>query len=62
MKERQYLKKSILLCGKSDEGIFKRTFTIGKVINQDKTKIKIKTTVHLPYAMKHIMKKAAKAS
>lgn len=40
MKERQYLKKSILLCGKSDEGIFKRTFTIGKVINQDKNKDK----------------------
>lgn len=35
MKERQYLKKSILLCGESDEGTFKRTFTIGKVINRD---------------------------
>ena len=30
MRERQYLKKSILLCGESDEGRFKRTFTIIK--------------------------------
>lgn len=30
MKERRYLKKSILLCGESDEGRFKRTFTIIK--------------------------------
>jgi len=34
MKKRQYLKKSILLCGKSDEGTFKRTFTIVKKLDE----------------------------
>ena len=34
MSERQYLRKSILLCGESDGAAFKRTFTIVKLIDQ----------------------------
>ena len=34
MKERQYLKDSILLCSQSDGGIFQRTFSIVKIIDE----------------------------
>ncbi|MFR0846995.1 MAG: protein kinase domain-containing protein [Eubacterium sp.] len=34
MKRRQYLKKSILLCGESDGAVFKRTFVIVKKLSE----------------------------
>lgn len=34
MKDRQYLKKTILLCGESDGAVFKRTFVIVRKLSE----------------------------
>lgn len=39
MKKRQYLKKSILLCGESDGAVFKRTFVIVKKLSEGASSI-----------------------
>lgn len=39
MKDRQYLKKSILLCGESDGAVFKRTFVIVKKLSEGASSI-----------------------
>lgn len=39
MKDRQYLKKAILLCGESDGAVFKRTFVIVKKLSEGASSI-----------------------